>query len=148
VVIVPDDVAGLGALEQRLDAATLERWIDSMHHADVDVALPRFTIDPPDSLPVGRMLAEMGMPRAFTDHAELDGIAAGEALKIAEVFHKAFVEVNEEGTEAAAGTGIIAVPTSAPMEPAVVHADRPFLFAIRDLQTGAILFMGRVVDPR
>lgn len=147
MVIVPDDPQGLDALESRLDGATMQRWIEAMHETRVEVALPRFEIDPPESIGMNGPLAALGMQTVFTDAADLSGIA-GEGLKIDSIFHKAFVEVNEEGTEAAAGTGIIAGPTSVQLDPPAVTADRPFLFAIRDLRTGAILFLGRVADPR
>ncbi|MGB2985185.1 MAG: serpin family protein, partial [Phycisphaerae bacterium] len=70
-----------------------------------------------------------------------------EQLFIANVIHKAFVAVDEEGTEAAAATAVVVGATSAPGEPVVVTVDRPFVFVVRDIPTGTILFLGRVVDP-
>ena len=151
MVIVPDDPQGLDALEQRLDAATFQRWVEAMHPTGVDVALPRFKIDPPQSLAVGSMLMNMGMRRAFTDDAEFGDIAQGESLKIAAVFHKAFVEVNEEGTEAAAATAVVIATRGMPgpqAERPRFYADHPFLFLLVDQRTGAVLFLGRVADPR
>jgi serpin B len=86
----------------------------------------------------------MGMPTAFTGAADFSGISDG-GLFISQVIHQAYVDVNEEGTEAAAATGVVMLG-SAPMLEEFV-ADHPFVFVIRDRGTGLILFMGRVVDP-
>ena len=92
----------------------------------------------------------MGMPRAFTPgEADFSGMSSEEELFLSAVIHKAFVDVNEEGTEAAAATGIAVGATAfeVPEEPAVFRADHPFLFLIRDNRTGSLLFLGRLVDP-
>jgi len=95
-------------------------------------------------------ISELPPPEIFSDSAGFSGIAdtskSKEGLKITDVFHKAFIAVDEEGTEAAAATAVVVAPTSAPPT-AEAHIDRPFLFLIRDQTTGNILFMGRVVDP-
>ena len=89
------------------------------------------------------------MSLAFSDRADFSGISAAKGLKISDVVHKAFVDVNEAGTEAAAATGVAAAGTeAAPATPVVFCADHPFVFLIRDLRTEAILFVGRIVDPR
>jgi serpin B len=99
-----------------------------------------------------KTLQSLGMARAFTDAAEFDGLCEnGKAnLFISQVAHKAFVEVTEKGTEAAAATAAIAMaaamPLTRPFTP-TVRADHPFLFAIRDVQTGTILFLGRLTNP-
>jgi serpin B len=92
----------------------------------------------------------MGMPTAFTDKADFSGIDPKRGLAISEVVHKAFVDVSEQGTEAAAATGIPMRATAMLRpEPAVVfRADHPFLFLIRDTPSGVILFIGRLMDPR
>jgi serpin B len=90
----------------------------------------------------------MGMPDAFNlDKADFSGMTGSKDLFISDVLHKAFVEVNEEGTEAAAATGVIMRVTSMPAPPPVFRADHPFVFVIQDNHTGSILFVGRVVDP-
>ena len=91
----------------------------------------------------------MGMPAAFSDQAEFSGISTEKEQKLFEAIHQAFVDVNEEGTEAAAATGHIGgdAPGPVPQE-AVFRADHPFLFLIRDNRTGTILFLGRVVNPK
>jgi len=88
------------------------------------------------------------MKRAFTEGADFSGITSDTDLMISVVVHKAFVDVNEQGTEAAAATGVGIVATSAAPAPTpVFRADHPFLFLIRDMQSGSILFMGRLADP-
>jgi serpin B len=91
----------------------------------------------------------MGMPLAFSDSADFSGMTASEAVHIAAVLHKAFVAVDEEGTEAAAATAIILEKEAddKPLEPKEFRADHPFLFLIRDVRSDAILFMGRVSNP-
>ena len=111
------------------------------------VSLPRFTLEAEFSLkPV---LCALGAELAFSDQADFSGIGE-EPLQISEVVHKAFVEVNEEGTEAAAATGVsmglCAVRPAT--EPIVFKADHPFLFFIKDRDTNAVLFSGRVLDPK
>jgi serpin B len=94
-------------------------------------------------------LAEMGMRDAFSpEDADFSGMTGNPELFISDVVHKAFVAVDEAGTEAAAATAVIVGTTSVPTEPPVeVTIDRPFIFLIRDIQTGAILFVGRVLNP-
>ena len=110
------------------------------------------------TIDLSETLARMGMPDAFDDSAAdfsgMDGRsceARGDiCLLISEVLHKAFVSVNEAGTEAAAATAVIIGATSAVVEPKPIHlvVDRPFVFWIRDRETGTILFLGRMLDPR
>jgi serpin B len=149
VVILPDAVEGLPALETRLTAEDLGRWLGDLRRRKVQVFLPRFKLTSQFSL--GGVLAEMGMGLAFSrDRADFSGISTREKLHVSAVVHKAFVDVNEEGTEAAAATGVM-VATRAAMvkqEPTVFRADHPFLFLIRDTRSGCVLFMGRVVNPK
>ena len=149
VAILPDAVDGLPALEAKLTAEDLGRWLGELRRRKVQVFLPRFKLTSQFSL--RDVLAELGMHRAFDrDGADLSGISTQEKLHISAVVHKAFVDVNEEGTEAAAATGVV-VATRAAMvrqEPAVFRADHPFLFLIRDTRSGSILFVGRVDNPR
>ncbi len=87
------------------------------------------------------------MPEAFSNRADFSGMTGDRDLFISEVVHKAFVSVDEAGTEAAAATAVVMEKMALPEEPVEVTVDRPFIFLIRDIQTGAILFVGRVVDP-
>jgi serpin B len=91
----------------------------------------------------------MGMKRAFSGEADFSGISSAEALYISAVLHKAYVDVNEEGTEAAAATGVEMRPMAArrPQPVPVFRADHPFLFLIRDKREGSVLFMGRLMNP-
>jgi serpin B len=113
----------------------------------VTVALPKFKFD--SSMELSSDLKAMGMTDAFSSKADFSGIASHEKLAIDEVIHKAYIDVNEAGTEAAAATAVTmrALAMPAPREPADFIADKPFVFAIRQNQTGAILFAGRVVKP-
>lgn len=141
VVILPAAKDGLPALEAALTGDKVDSWIQSLSEAhEVSVGLPRFTMT--HSVPLKQTLIDMGMTLAFSDQADLSGIAPG--LMLTDAVHKAFVLVDEEGTEAAAATAVVAGTTSA--GPAF-YADHPFVFLIRDKLTGSILFMGRVEDP-
>jgi serpin B len=148
LVLLPREV-GPGSLEAKLSARAVEGWMSEMGVRKVDLYLPRFKTTAEFRL--GQTLAAMGMPLAFSDDADFSGMSSAESLKISEVIHKAFVDVNEQGTEAAAATAIVVAPTAArvsPEEPPVLfRSDRPFLFLIRDHRSGAILFVGRVTDP-
>ncbi len=139
-----------------LTAANLE-GLGRLPQREVEVWLPRFKIDPPAPRELNDDLAALGMPRAFeAAAAQFEGIGdppdEEEKLYISAVFHRAFVEVNEEGTEAAAATAVVMAARgggmSAPPPPPRFHADHPFLFLIRENRTGLVLFVGRVGDPR
>ncbi len=153
--VLPDAPTGLEAVEKRLSPATLDGWLGALQRERVVVALPKFEIDPAESLSLGDMLQALGMPIAFDrNKADFTGIAdppsPADRLFISKVFHKAFVKLDEKGTEAAAATAVVmaragAAPPSKP--PAVFKADHPFLFLLRHVPSGAILFMGRVSDP-
>lgn len=143
VLLVPDAHDGLPDLEAGLDAARWQALTADLTPASVPIGLPRFELEFEADL--GAALSGLGMPTAFSDGADFTGIAADGGLSISGVYHKAFVKVDEAGTEAAAATGVVVGVTSAPMP---IVADRPFLFAIQDDLTGALLFVGRVTDPR
>lgn len=152
VVVLP---AAGEAPDPWLTAANLEA-LGRLPVQEVEVRLPRFRIDPPEPRAIEEDLKALGMRRAFAaGRAEFEGIAVPPTpetgLYISRVFHRAFVEVNEEGTEAAAATAVVMAPGGAPpmpREPLRFHADRPFLFLIREIRTGLVLFVGRVGDPR
>ncbi|WP_332449766.1 serpin family protein [Methanoculleus sp.] len=137
----------LTALETHLDAEWIADIRDSLDRERVDLFLPKFRIETTYSL--RPTLAAMGMATAFSDDADLSGMDGTGSLLISEVIHKTFVNVTEEGTEAAAATAVIMMPGAAPEEhePPVFRADHPFIFLIQDDATGNILFMGRVTVP-
>lgn len=154
VVLLPDARDGLAAVEKKLDATTLAGWMGKMKHERVWLTLPKFEIDPPEAIDLADTLKGMGMPLAFDpDRADFTGIAnppnPADRLYIGHVFHKAFVAVDEAGTEAAAATAVVMprAGSAAPADPTRFQADHPFLFFIRDVKNDAILFVGRVSDP-
>ena len=154
-VLLPAERTGLTALEERLDAAQLATWVGAAKAERVSVALPKFKIDPAQPIKLSDELTKLGMPLAFDRRrADFTGIAAppspDDRLLISEVFHKAFVSVDEKGTEAAAATAVVMMRAAGMMrqdEPKPFVVDHPFLFLIRDGRTGLVLFLGRVVDP-
>jgi serpin B len=146
LVVLPDEVGGLEALERSLTPEMLEGWIDDLQDERVDVVLPRFRLETRYAL--ADHLAELGMSSAFDrETADFSGITGRRDLFISAVIHKAFVETDEEGTEAAAATAVGMALTSVPAPPKTFHADRPFLFLVRDRETGAVLFLGRIANP-
>jgi len=145
VLLLPDETTGLATLEKELDAESLETMLGEMRTRELQsVLLPRFTMT--RKFRLEETLGRMGMPSAFGEGADFSGMTGRRDLFISNVVHEAFVQVNEEGTEAAAATGVTMKRTAYVPKP-VLRADRPFIFLIRDNATGAILFMGRVVDP-
>jgi len=147
LVVLPRERDGLAAVERRLAAADLEVWIQALRNRKVRVHLPRF--ETTASFRLNDILTRLGMTTAFTSQADFSGMTAAERLFISDVLHKAFVAVDEKGTEAAAATAIVMSRTSMPPpeDPVEFRADRPFLFLIRDLRTGTVLFLGLLVDP-
>ncbi|MER3417256.1 MAG: hypothetical protein C4297_13760 [Gemmataceae bacterium] len=147
VILLPRRRDGLADLEQAL---TWEEWnkvYRALRSRPVQVSIPRFRLLSEFSLK--DTLMELGMKSLFVPgQADLSGIDDTRKLFVSVAVHKAFVEVNEKGTEAAAATGIgVKVTSVQPFEPAVFVADHPFLFAIVERQSGALLFMGRLVSP-
>ncbi|MFO0631721.1 MAG: serpin family protein [Nannocystaceae bacterium] len=149
-VVLPDQRDGLAALERTIDRAWFERARAGATGERVALALPKFRIEAPEPLRLRALLQRLGLVEVFGPHADLTGIAAAkEQLQVSEAFHKAFIALDEDGTEAAAATaiGVKAGAAPAPAEPIPVVVDHPFVFALRDSENDTILFMGRVVDP-
>ncbi|HEX6837837.1 MAG TPA: serpin family protein, partial [Polyangia bacterium] len=147
-VVLPSARDGLGHLEDAYAGGALASWVAKLSTARVDVAMPRFRTS--SSFELAAALGAMGMARAFKfPDADFSGIDGTHELYIGRVVHEAFVDVDEHGTEAAAATAIeMRAGAAMPTEPPVVfRADHPFLFLIRDTQTGAVLFAGRLADP-
>jgi serpin B len=146
VVLLPDAADGLAALEAALSADAVAGWTANLPRRDVLVYLPRFSVE--SAFGLAPTLSAMGMPLAFGDGADFSGMNGKRDLSISAVVHKARVDVDEQGTEAAAATGVVVgVRAALPGEPPTFRADHPFLFLLRHNPTGAILFVGRVVDP-
>jgi serpin B len=134
------------AFEASLNAARVEEILAGKAWTSVNLSMPKFSLE--TNYELDRLLAGMGMPLAFDpDNADFSGMTGDRDLFISAILHKAFVDVNEEGTEAAAATAVIMRLESAPMDPEQVQVDRPFIFLIRDNDTGTILFAGRVTNP-
>lgn len=148
LVLLPRQIDGCRALESRFTPAFLQSLAPQFKFQAVDLYIPRFKID--SSFELKSVLTQMGMPDAFTPAADFSGIDGTRLLYLSGVAHKAWCEVNEEGTEAAAATVVGGRPAgmavSLPPVP-VFRADHPFLFLIRDSRSGSILFWGRVADP-
>jgi serine protease inhibitor len=143
VVVLPDRGVELGDLLERL-TKDWESWIGAMKPQHGTIELPRFKLEA--DLDLKPILQSMGMGIAFTPDADFSGIAPGE-LFIGQARQKTFIEVNERGTEAAAATGLEIIRTAAPMVSFHLVVDRPFVCAIRDSRTEALLFVGRVARP-
>jgi serine protease inhibitor len=142
VVLLPDE-GRFDAFEQTLDGERFSAILQALQPSDVKVYLPKFNYDA--SLELKPALSDMGMPDAFDgQRADFSGMTGTHDLVLSHVVHKAFVAVDEAGTEAAAATGIVAEIVSMP---SLMKIDHPFLFVIRDAETGAVLFVGRVLDP-
>ena len=148
LVVLPPE-GEFEAYEQEFDGDDLAELVDGLEMQEGTVRLPRFEFD--TSVQLSDPLEELGMTDAFEqERADFTGIAepdAGERLYLTEAYHDAAVAVDEDGTEAAAATGAVIGDTAVPTDPFEFVADRPFLFAVRDRPTGAVLFLGRVVDP-
>jgi serpin B len=144
VILLPDE-GELESFESGLDVGRVGGIVDDLVHRQVALTMPKFEFESGFSLKDA--LAAMGMPDAFTGAADFSGMTGSRDLFISEVLHKAFVSVDEAGTEAAAATAVVIAKLGMPEEPVEVAIDRPFIFLIRDVETGAILFVGRVVNP-
>ena len=147
VVLLPKKVDGISELEKALTAENLAQWFDGVSNREVVVTMPKFKMTSKFSM--ADVLRTMGMTDAFTARADFSGMTGKRDLFISAVIHQAYVDVNEEGTEAAAATGVVMKLTSIrPDQTPVFRADHPFLFLIRDKTSGSILFLGRVLNPQ
>jgi serpin B len=144
-VLLPEANHTLAEVEAAYVKEGLAPFVSSASSGDVDVALPKMKMS--TDFELANTLGALGMPTAFSDSADFTGITHTDPLKIGKVIHKAFVLVNEEGTEAAAATAVVGVKATAVMMPLAFHADHPFVFFVRDRATGVVLFAGRYVTP-
>ena len=145
-VFLPKPNSNLRTFYQNLNVDNWDVWMSQLKNREGFIRLPRFKMD--YDIKLNEALKALGMGEAFTNQANFSGI--GNNLTLSEVKHKTFVELNEEGTEAAAATGVGIMPTSIVIKPTPFKmiVERPFFCAIRDNQTGSILFMGSIVDPQ
>jgi serpin B len=145
IILLPHARDGLGELERQLNPRNLSHWIgmlDCASAGELSVALPRFTTT--HRLSLANDLAFLGMPTAFGKEADFSGLNAQRELYLSDVIHETFVELNEEGTKAAAATTVHAYLKGISR---IFDANHPFIFLIRENRTGSILFLGRIVDP-
>lgn len=133
------------AFEEKLDAEFVKAILDKLETNQVALTMPKFEYE--SSFGLKEALKTLGMEVAFTAEADLSGMNGTRDLFIQDVVHKAFVSVDEAGTEAAAATAVIVGQTALPPEPVAVTIDRPFIFFIRDIATDSIIFVGRVLSP-
>jgi len=145
MVILLPSLGQFELFEESINAQRVDDIMKNLNTREVALTMPKFESE--SSFNLKEMLTAMGMPVAFTDSADFSGMTGYRDLCIAEVVHKAFVSVDEAGTEAAAATAVVMRPTAMPVEPVEVTIDHPFIFLIRDIETGTILFVGRVVNP-
>jgi serpin B len=156
LVLLPDDIDGLRALESKLSGEMLAAFA-RLEKRDIDLHLPKFKLEPP-TITLAKSFEALGMKSAFDQpkgSADFDKIAPRtpeDYLYISQIFHKTFIAVDEKGTEAAAATAVAMLATSAlrpaPPPPIEVKVDRPFVYAIQHVPSGVCLFLGRVTDPR
>ncbi len=146
VIVLPDKREGISELEQELTWDKIEDALIRTRKREVDVYIPKFKMERMYELV--EPLNAMGMSDAFTNRADFSNMEPKKELYITDVVHKAYIDVNEKGTEAAAATGVvIALRAAIPYEPLIFKADHPFLYFIIHNPTGQVLFMGRVTDP-
>ncbi|NXA48163.1 PAI2 inhibitor, partial [Nothocercus julius] len=152
IILLPDAIqdgsTGLESLERELTYEKLMEWIkpEMMDYIEVRLSLPRFKLE--ENYGLKPILSSMGMPDAFDlAKADFSGMSPGKELVLSEVVHKSFIEVNEEGTEAAAATVTVLLGSSPAMIVPEFTADHPFLFFIRHNKTSTILFCGRFCSP-
>ena len=138
-------VADLSSAVADLDGAALQGLLSALQNENVTLSLPKFTAT--SALSLGDVLQSLGMDLSFSDDADFSGMTGSRDLTIDSVFHNGFVAVDEDGTEAAAATAVVMRLKAAPAEPKTVVVDRPFIWLLRDIETGTILFLGQVTDP-
>jgi serpin B len=147
VVILPKKIDGISLLESQLDSKALKKWTSNFKMNKINVFIPKFKTT--QNYDLKDILISLGMSDAFSQIADFSGMEPKRELYISDVVHKAFIDVDEEGTEAAAATAVPMPAGAAPQteKPPEFRADHPFLFLIQDNETGSILFIGRLMKP-
>jgi serpin B len=148
VILLPSKSRACDQLESRLSADFLAATLKQLRAQEVEILIPRFKME--FALNLRDCLAKMGVTDAFSEEADFSGMDGTRNLFISSVFHKAWVEVTEEGTKAAAATSPVADTVSAAPRPPprpVFRADHPCIFLLRDTRSGSVLFLGRLADP-
>ncbi|MDD4385510.1 MAG: serpin family protein, partial [Bacteroidales bacterium] len=144
LVVLPNEDISIKNFEQNVSLENIDNYIDLLSKREVYLTLPKFKFE--SEYELKPILSNLGMPIAFSNAADFTRMSKKPELKIDEVYHKAFVEVSEEGTEAAAATAVVIVRKSVGVT-LEFNVNRPFMFLIRDNVSGTIVFMGRVTNP-
>ena len=145
-VLLPDSKFGLQDLEEKLAHVEVhELFRNEKRKRKVSIGLPKFTQE--TTLPLNEDLQKLGLKNMFSNNADFSGITDEEGLKVSHVVQKAFIEVDEEGTVAAAATAAVLKTKSLPPKIPKFIADHPFIFYLRDKESGILLFQGRVINP-
>jgi len=144
VLLLPDE-GQFDAFQGKLNSEVANGIITSMTEQNMILSLPKFQYD--SIFGLKQALSSMGMPLAFSDNADFSGMTGTRDLIISDILHKAYVSVDEAGTEAAAASAVIMGVTAMPSSTVILSIDRPFIFLVRDVPTGTILFIGRVMNP-
>ncbi len=147
LVVLPAEDKKLDGFIKDFDVSVFAQTLEKLEKQEVQVYLPSFKVR--SKFDLEKLLAAMGMPDAFSNRADFSNMTPLNDLKIDKVIHEAFIDVNEEGTEAAASTAVVIIRKSAIIDPPanIFRADRPFFYVIRENKTNSILFMGKVVNP-
>lgn len=146
IIFLPKAPTGLEQVNNDLTNNNFKFYFSKSTQKEIQFSIPKFKLS--GQFDLGQKLAGMGMPMAFSNKADFSGMTGHYDLKISKVIHKAFIEVNEKGTEAAAATGVIMALKSAYISNKIIFkADHPFFFIIRENSTGSILFMGKLAKP-
>jgi len=145
MVILLPQAGQFETFEESLDAQRVDAIVKDLKPRQVTLTMPKFEFE--SDFRLKETLAAMGMPVAFSEGADFSGMTGNRNLLIADVVHKTFVSVDEAGTEAAAATAVVMVEMALPETPVEVTVERPFVFLLRDIETGTILFVGRIVNP-
>jgi serpin B len=145
MIIITNKTGDFSDFENAIDLPLVQAIIDGLENTRVTLTMPKFEFE--SEFGLKETLIGMGMEEPFSVSADFSGMTGNTDLYIQDVVHKAFVSVDEAGTEAAAASGVIVGIVSMPPEPITVTLDHPFIFLIRDIETGAILFIGRVMNP-
>ncbi|MFC1738393.1 serpin family protein [Planctomycetota bacterium] len=146
IILLPKERGGIEKIENKLTEENLCSWLGELRNREVTVFIPKFKMT--RKFMLADVLKSMGMADAFSGSADFSGMTGERDLFISAVIHKAYVDVNEEGTEAAAATAVVMRLTSVGPKIPVFRADHPFIFLIRDNLTGGILFIGRLINPK
>lgn len=145
IIILPKSKYGLKEVEKLFEQNLLPDYFEKMEDRRINLSIPKFKSE--STYKLQEELSKMGMPVAFSNNADFSGITGDKSLAIDKIIHKAFIDVNEEGTEAAAATAVTMRKTAILLDEVQFKADHPFVYLIKDNETNTILFVGRLMNP-